>query len=175
MDSQIAKEELLRRARAIRLLISDVDGVLTDASVYYSVAGEAMKRFNVRDGMGVELLREKGIATALLTRERSSIVSTRAEKLRIELCYMGIHDKRAHLPRIVEDTGFSIEQIAYIGDDVNDLGILEAVRGSGLTAAPKDAHPSVLERVQYICRTPGGHGAFRELADLILGSAHPEI
>ncbi|WP_394840624.1 HAD hydrolase family protein [Pendulispora brunnea] len=171
MDGEITKDELLRRARAVRLVISDVDGVLTDAGVYYSSTGEAMKRFNVRDGMGVELLREKGIATALLTRERSSIVSTRAEKLRIELCYMGIHDKRSHLPHIVEDTGFSLEQIAYIGDDINDLGILEAVRSSGLTAAPQDAHPSVLQRVHYICRATGGHGAFRELADLILGSA----
>jgi len=165
---ELAREELARRARSLRLVLTDVDGVLTDSGVYYSAEGEAMKRFNVRDGMGVELLREKGIITAFLTRERSPIVSHRAEKLRMHLYYMGIQDKRAHLPQIARDTGFSLAELAYIGDDVNDLGILDAIAERGLTATPHDAHPTVIPLAHYRCTATGGHGAFREFADWIL-------
>ncbi|WP_394828229.1 KdsC family phosphatase [Pendulispora albinea] len=166
--ARLTRQELQRRASALRLVLTDVDGVLTDAGVYYSAEGEAMKRFNVRDGMGVELLRERGIITAFLTRERSPIVAHRAEKLRMHLYYMGIHDKRAHLPQIARDTGFSLSELAYIGDDVNDLGVLEAVAERGLTAAPNDAHPSVLPLAHHRCKANGGYGAFREFADWLL-------
>jgi len=123
----------------------------------------------VRDGMGVELLREKGIATALLTRESSPIVAHRATKLHIERCYMGIRDKGSHLAQVTRDTGFSVAELAYIGDDVNDREILDAVRKAGLTAAPGDAHESILPLAHYVCRARGGHGAFREFADWLLG------
>jgi 3-deoxy-D-manno-octulosonate 8-phosphate phosphatase (KDO 8-P phosphatase) len=160
--------ELVARARRVRLLLTDCDGVLTDGSVYVSEHGEALKRFSLRDGMGVERLREDGIETAIVTRERSPIVARRAEKLRLALHFEGVLDKAAELPRILEAAGVAPAEVAFIGDDVNDLGLLRAVAGEGLAAAPADAWPEVSEAVHYVCRARGGDGAFRELAEWIL-------
>jgi len=161
-------DELLRRAARLRLVITDVDGVLTDGGVYVSEHGEAMKRFSVRDGMGVERLRNQGIETAFLTRETSPIVQRRAEKLRIRHCYMGALDKRSLLPRILDETGFGLEQVAYIGDDVNDQEVMSTVAERGLVGAPLDAVPAVLRRAHHCCARPGGCGAFRDFAEWIL-------
>jgi 3-deoxy-D-manno-octulosonate 8-phosphate phosphatase (KDO 8-P phosphatase) len=161
-------DELLRRAARLRLVITDVDGVLTDGGVYVSEHGEAMKRFSVRDGMGVERLRNQGIETAFLTRETSPIVQRRAEKLRIRHCYMGAVDKRSALPRILEETGLTLEQVAYIGDDVNDQEVMITIAERGLVGAPLDAVPSVLRRAHHCCARPGGCGAFRDFAEWIL-------
>jgi len=161
-------DELLRRAARLRLVITDVDGVLTDGGVYVSEHGEAMKRFSVRDGMGVERLRNQGIETAFLTRETSPIVQRRAEKLRIRHCYMGALDKRSILPRILDETGFGLEQVAYIGDDVNDQEVMSTVAERGLVGAPLDAVPAVLRRAHHCCARPGGCGAFRDFAEWIL-------
>jgi 3-deoxy-D-manno-octulosonate 8-phosphate phosphatase (KDO 8-P phosphatase) len=161
-------DELLRRAARLRLVISDVDGVLTDGGVYVSEQGEAMKRFSVRDGMGVERLRERGVETAFLTRETSAIVQRRAEKLRVRHCYMGVFDKPAALPRILAETGVALDEIAYIGDDVNDEEIIGLVAERGLVGAPLDAVPAVLRRAHHCCARPGGCGAFRDFAEWIL-------
>ena len=161
-------DELLRRAARLRLVITDVDGVLTDGGVYVSERGEAMKRFSVRDGMGVERLRAQGIETAFLTRETSPIVQRRAEKLRIRHCYMGAIDKRSVLPRILEEVGVPLEQVAYIGDDVNDQEVMAVVAERGLVGAPLDAVPAVLRRAHHCCARPGGCGAFRDFAEWIL-------
>lgn len=166
--------ELARRARRIRLLASDVDGVLTDAGVYYSAQGEELVRFCRRDGMAVELLRRDGIDCAWVTRERSPIVAARAAKLEIVHLCVGVRDKRAALPALAAAAGVTLEEVAFIGDDVNDLGLLDLVAGSGLCAAPADAHPSLASRVHYRCRTRGGHGAFREFADFISSLRHEE-
>jgi 3-deoxy-D-manno-octulosonate 8-phosphate phosphatase (KDO 8-P phosphatase) len=156
------------RARRVRLVLTDNDGVLTDGGVYYSDAGEELRRFSVRDGMGIERLREAGIATAIVTRERSGCVARRAEKLRLPHCFLGVHDKAAHLETILRDTGLPLEALAYIGDDVNDLGILTAIGEQGLTGAPADAMPAVLSAVHHRCAARGGRGAFREFAEWIL-------
>ena len=161
-------DELLRRAARLRLVITDVDGVLTDGGVYVSEQGEAMKRFSVRDGMGVERLRAQGIDTAFLTRETSPIVLRRAEKLRIRHCYMGVLDKRSALPHILDETGLALEQVAYIGDDVNDQEVMSTVAERGLVGAPLDAVPAVLRRAHHCCARPGGCGAFRDFAEWIL-------
>ena len=161
-------DELLRRAARLRLVITDVDGVLTDGGVYVSEHGEAMKRFSVRDGMGVERLRARGVETAFLTRESSPIVLRRAEKLRIRHCYLGATDKRAWLPRILEDAGVALENVAYIGDDVNDQEVMAVVAERGLIGAPLDAVPAVLRRAHHCCAHPGGCGAFRDFAEWIL-------
>jgi 3-deoxy-D-manno-octulosonate 8-phosphate phosphatase (KDO 8-P phosphatase) len=161
-------DELLRRAARLRLVITDVDGVLTDGGVYVSEHGEAMKRFSVRDGMGVERLRDHGIETAFLTRETSQIVLRRAEKLRIRHCYMGATDKRSTLPTILEEAGVALEHVAYIGDDVNDQEVMAAVAERGLVGAPLDAVPAVLRRAHHCCARPGGCGAFRDFAEWIL-------
>lgn len=161
-------DELRQRASQIKVVLTDCDGVLTDNSVYYSGNGEEMKRFSVRDGMGVERLRNVGIQTAIITRERSLSVKSRAQKLQLNHFFLGVHDKRAYLGGILCQTGATVNQLAYIGDDVNDLEIIEAIHRDGLTAAPRDAMPEVLRAVHYRCSEPGGHGAFRDFAEWLL-------
>jgi 3-deoxy-D-manno-octulosonate 8-phosphate phosphatase (KDO 8-P phosphatase) len=159
--------ELVSRARRVRLVLTDCDGVLTDGAVWVSERGEAMKRFSLRDGMGVERLRDAGIATAIVTRERSPIVARRADKLQVAL-HEGIRDKGAALPRLLAASGVRLDQAAYIGDDVNDLEAILDLSGEGLTAAPADAFAAVTAAVHYRCTTRGGDGAFREFAEWML-------
>jgi 3-deoxy-D-manno-octulosonate 8-phosphate phosphatase (KDO 8-P phosphatase) len=165
----LTDDELCRRAQRIRLVVSDVDGVLTDAGVYYSERGEEMKRFSLRDGMGVERLRDAGIETAFLTRERSAIVQARANKLKIRYVWLGVHDKRERLAAIERETAFRPHELAYIGDDVNDVEIMRAILDAGgLTASPSDAHACTEPVTVVRARFPGGHGAFRDFADELL-------
>jgi len=161
-------EDLVARALRVRVVLTDCDGVLTDGTVYVSEHGEALKRFSLRDGMGVERLREAGIETAIVTRERSPIVARRAEKLRLPWLFEGVVDKRAELPRILGACGRTAGEVACIGDDVNDLGILEEVGREGLTGAPADAAEPVAGAVHHVGRHRGGEGAFREFAEWIL-------
>ncbi len=170
VDDAPAREpaELCARARRMAVVVTDCDGVLTDGGVYYGEGGDTLRRFNVRDGMGVERLREAGVATALLTRENSPAISRRASKLGFAQVYLGIRDKAALLPSLLADLAVGPGALAYIGDDVNDLGILERVGVAGLTAAPADAMPEVRRVVHYRCRVRGGEGAFRDFAEWIL-------
>jgi 3-deoxy-D-manno-octulosonate 8-phosphate phosphatase (KDO 8-P phosphatase) len=167
MDGVVIPDLGLRAAR-VRLVVTDVDGVLTDGGVYYSERGEELKRFSVRDGMGVELLRARGIRTAVLSRETSPSVKARARKLGLEHVWLGVTDKRGHLDAILAETGLTIRDLAYIGDDVNDSSIIEVIGRDGLTAAPSDAAPSIARSVHLLVKARGGHGAFREFADWIL-------
>ena len=161
-------QELKQKASLIKVLLTDVDGVLTDNGVYYSANGEELKRFSFRDGMGVERLRKlASVETGIITREDSKPVAKRAEKLKIAEVHMGIQDKAATLKDIMERRKLSKEEIAYIGDDVNDKDIMEQV---GLCACPSDAMGVVKDISHYICRTVGGHGAFREFAEVIIES-----
>ncbi len=162
--------EISARARRIKLLVTDVDGVLTDAGVYYSARGEELKRFSMRDGMGVERLRNIGVETAFLTREDSPIVVQRAHKLKLKHLHIAVSDKREFLSRFLPEIGVSLTQVAYIGDDVNDLDAIRFVAEQGLTAAPSDALPEVLRETHVRTTLPGGHGAFRQFADLIINS-----
>lgn len=157
---------LAPRLRAVRLLVTDCDGVLTDGGVYYSDRGELLKRFSIRDGMGVERLNTMaGIVTAIVSGERSQALKRRAEKLGIEDCELGVKDKAAAMRALAERRGLLLEACAYIGDDINDLPAIALV---GLSACPSDAIQEVRQGVDYVCAHPGGHGAFREFADLIL-------
>jgi len=165
---RLTQKELRTRAAAVRLVLTDNDGVLTDAGVYYGPTGEVFKRFSIRDGMAVRLLREAGIETAIITGETSPSIRRRAEKLKMRFLYLGIEDKLMQLRNILASTKLSAHEIAYIGDDVNDLGIIEAVRASGLTGAPADAMPRVARAVHYHCAAAGGRGAFREFADWLI-------
>src|SRR5918998_1091571 len=128
--------EVRERARRVRLLAMDVDGVLTDAGMYYGENGEEFKKFNTRDGMGVALVREAGLRTAILTREKTPIVERRAAKMKVEDVYMGVLDKLAVLRELVERHGLGLDKVAYIGDDVNDYEVLCHV---GLAVAVRDA------------------------------------
>jgi 3-deoxy-D-manno-octulosonate 8-phosphate phosphatase (KDO 8-P phosphatase) len=161
------QEEIFKKAALIRLVLTDVDGVLTDTGVYYSDTGELMKRFSIRDGMGVERLRNIGIKTGIITGERSGSVSKRAEKLKITELHLGISDKPTRFKEILSANELLPSQVAYIGDDYNDLEMLKMV---GLSAAPFDAMPEIAAAVDFHCTQKGGNGAFREFAELIIGS-----
>lgn len=157
-----------QKARQIRLLLTDVDGVLTDTGVYYSARGEELKRFSLRDGMGVERLRLlAGVDVGIISGENSAAVQRRAEKLQISELHLGIKDKQALLEEICARRGLRRMEIAYIGDDSNDLEIMAQV---GLTAVPADGLPFVQETADYLCQTQGGYGAFREFAELIIAA-----
>ncbi len=153
--------------RDIRLFATDVDGVLTDAGMYYAESGDEWKKFNTRDGMGIKLLQKAGLTTAIVTQESTKLVTRRGQKLTIPEVHQGVYDKLALLRDLADRYGWNMKQVAYIGDDVNDLEALKAV---GLSAAPADAVPSVLAAVRYRCRKKGGEGAVREVADLILSA-----
>lgn len=153
-------------ARRLRLVLTDCDGVLTDGGVYYSERGEELKRFNIRDGMGVERLRTlAGIETGIVTGELSGAVLHRAEKLGIAECHLGAKDKAAVLRDIMARLNLGSDEIAYLGDDVNDL---PAFALAGLTACPADAFAPVRAAAQVVLEASGGHGAFREFAELVL-------
>ena len=164
----LSSAELHRRASRLRLVLTDSDGVLTDTGVYYSERGEELKRFSIRDGMGVERLRNAGVETGIVTGERSPSVLRRAEKLGLPHVLLGVKDKLGTVQALCAERGLTLDQIGFIGDDVNDLEILGVLTTHGLTAAPADALPSVLATVIHVCSAPGGHGAFRDFAEWIL-------
>ncbi|HLF92962.1 MAG TPA: HAD-IIIA family hydrolase [Planctomycetota bacterium] len=156
--------------RPIRALILDVDGVLTDGGMYYGPKGETLKKFNVKDGMGIRLVREAGIAVALVTGERSEAVLRRAEKLKIRDVFLGVEDKGRVVRKFLAARGIRPEEAAYVGDDVNDLPALRLV---GLAFAVADAVPSVRKAVDRITTRRGGEGAVREVCDFLLKSRAP--
>ena len=151
--------------RRIRLFATDVDGVLTDAGMYYAESGDEWKKFNTRDGMGIKLLQRAGIITAIVTQERTKLVARRAEKLAIPELHQGVMDKLLLVSEMAVRHGLTLSQVAYIGDDINDLETLKAV---GFSATPADGMPQVAAAVDYICQKKGGEGAVREIIEMIL-------
>ncbi|CAM4164599.1 HAD family hydrolase [Aquirufa beregesia] len=150
----------------IKLVLTDCDGVLTDGGVYYGEAGEVLKKFNIRDGMGVERLRKlRGIQTGIITGEVSPSLVKRAEKLQISELHLGIKDKERVLAEILKKYDLQPSHIAYIGDDVNDLVVLPFV---GVFFCPADAVDQVKKVATNILQSNGGAGCFREMAELIL-------
>lgn len=157
---------VLEKAKKIKLLLTDCDGVLTDTGTYYSHEGEVMKRFSIRDGMGVERLRNLAeVETGIITGENTGIVSSRAAKLKIEEVHLGIKDKVGTLNEIIQKKNLKIEEVAFIGDDTNDIEIMKIV---GLSAAPADATKFAKEVADIIVENKGGYGAFRDIAELII-------
>lgn len=151
----------------LKLVITDVDGVLTDGSLFYTVDGVAMKKFNIKDGMGTYLLREAGIPCGVISSDPSDFIEQRAKRIKLDFLYTEIRNKKDKLLEICSEKNISPDNVAYIGDDVNDLEIIEAV---GFSACPDDAVPRVRELVDYVCERKGGEGAFREFVDLILSA-----
>lgn len=150
----------------IKLVLTDVDGVLTDGGMYYGSEGDTLKRFNTRDGMGMELLRNQGILTGIITREQTEIVSQRAKKLKVDILVQGCRDKLPALQQILAARNLKACEVAYIGDDLNDVEVLAHV---GFSAAPADAADEARNSAHYICSKKGGEGCFREFAEVILG------
>ena len=160
------REDAIARAKKIKCVILDVDGVLTDGGIYVAPDGsELFKPFFARDGLAITRARKVGLKTAIITGRTSPIVANRAKELHIDLVYQGRLDKREAYADIKAKTGLSDEEIAYIGDDIVDLPILRQV---GLPCAVGDAVPEVKEIAQIIAAQPGGRGAVREIYEIIL-------
>ena len=154
-------------ARQIKLIILDVDGVLTDGSLFFDDDGHEYKAFNAKDGHGIRMLQEGGIEIAFITGRESKLVLHRAQNLKISpsLIYQGYRDKRPAFKDLLKKTGLSAKNIAYVGDDVFDLPIMGKV---GMAIAVNDAHPFVIKHAHWVTRSAGGRGAVREVCDMIL-------
>ncbi|MBK8830004.1 MAG: HAD-IIIA family hydrolase [Saprospiraceae bacterium] len=157
---------LKKKAAQIKLLVLDVDGTLTDGGVYIDSNGVQSKKFHIRDGMGITLLHEKGLPVGILSHSRSkTILDERARMLGIERVYSGKEPKLEVLTRWLLELNLTYEQVAYIGDDVNDLEVLEKV---GFSACPHDAHFSLVKVVDVVLQRNGGQGCVREFIDRFL-------
>ena len=168
IDNQLKQKNLhlKEKLEKIKIVLTDNDGVLTDTGVYYSTKGEEMKRFSIRDGMGVERLRKyAGVETIIITGEESGSVRTRAEKLKIKEYYLGVKKKEELLPEIMRKNNVTPDEIAFVGDDSNDFELMKLV---GFKATPADGMSFIREMVDYVCENKGGKGAFREVAELII-------
>jgi 3-deoxy-D-manno-octulosonate 8-phosphate phosphatase (KDO 8-P phosphatase) len=154
-----------QRCRKIKLVLTDVDGVLTDGGMYYSKEGDIMKKFHVRDGMGVTILRKNDIPTIIVTKEKNIIVKKWAEKMKIKKTYQGVLEKDKILDIVCKKFKINSEEVAYIGDDINDIPLLKKV---GLSVTPKDGIKMAKKICHYTCSSKGGEGVLREVAELIL-------
>ncbi len=155
----------LSKAAQTKLIIFDVDGVLTDGGLYYGSEGESIKRFHSLDGLGIKLVQQFGISSAIITARQSPIVQRRAIDLGIEHVFQGVHDKRSAFKQLLAATGIPASACTYLGDDIIDLPILCQV---GFAVAVANAHAAVKARVDYITIASGGNGAAREVCDLVL-------
>lgn len=154
-----------QRARRVRILVLDVDGVMTDGRIYYSNSGDEIKSFNIKDGLGIKLLQQAGVKVAIITGRQSQIVTRRATELSIDEVVQGREDKREALLEVCERNGLTLEDCAYMGDDLPDLGAIVAA-GLGMTVA--DSCGAVAEAADWISSNNGGQGAVREACEFIL-------
>ncbi|OEK01649.1 3-deoxy-manno-octulosonate-8-phosphatase [Roseivirga sp. 4D4] len=159
--------EILEKAKRIKLIIFDVDGVLTDGGIIYDNAGQEYKRFNVKDGQIIKYLREFNILTGVITGRDSQVVRNRCNELKIDFHHHGIENKVDVFKKVLDEFKLSKDEVAYVGDDINDLPILV---NCGLSTTPADGHNAVKKYVDHITKVEGGKGVLRELADLVLYS-----
>lgn len=157
--------EKRKAKKVIKMLLTDCDGCLTDGGMYYSELGDEIKKFSTLDGLGFRLLREKGVICGIVTGENTKLVKRRAEKLKLDVLKMGVKDKLFVVKELCKEYGISLEEVAYIGDDVNDEELLNAV---GFSASVPNATESVRGNVDYVTKRSGGSGAVREVIDYIL-------
>jgi 3-deoxy-D-manno-octulosonate 8-phosphate phosphatase (KDO 8-P phosphatase) len=153
------------KARSVRLMAFDIDGVMTDGRLYFSPDGDEMKTFFSRDGLGLKMLARSGVKLAIITGRDSPIVARRAENLGIDLVFQGIEDKRGAMARLLESERLDFSQAGYMGDDVVDLGVMVAC---GFSATVPDCHGTVRQVADYVARAPAGAGAVREVCELLL-------
>jgi len=156
--------EIRSRAQRIKMILMDVDGTLTDGRLMLMPDGSEVKSYHVRDGMGILLAHLVGFKTGIITGKTSPELVPRAQRLKILELHQGILDKQKVLDRIIDKYRLSLEEIAYIGDDLGDLTVIRKI---GLAGAVADAHPEVIKHSHYVCRTRGGHGAVREFIEFI--------
>lgn len=149
----------------IKLIIFDVDGTMTDGGMYYNAEGESLKRFNVKDGLGIVLLKKADFKIAIMTSESSPIVTARANKLGADATILGCHNKSEAVKTLAEEMGLDLKHIAFMGDDVNDYHAMKLV---GFSVCPEDAADAIKHIADYVCQAKAGHGAVREFAEIIL-------
>jgi len=163
---KLTKKQIFKKAAKIKLVIADVDGVLTDTGVYYSAKGEELKRFSIRDGMGMERLKKLvNVETGIITRENTEIITSRAKKLKVEELHLGVQEKEKTFNEILAKRNLSAKEVAYIGDDTIDV---EIMKKAGLSACPNDATVFAKRVADIIVESKGGYGAFRDLAEIII-------
>lgn len=162
---KIPNQALQSKAKKIKLLLLDVDGVMTDGAIILDSNGNEQKAFHVRDGHGIKLAQKSGITVGLISGRSSAVVKRRASELGINEVHQGAHDKIVVYEELMTRLGFSDDEVAFMGDDSVDLSILKRV---GLAATVSDADPSVRPHVDYVTETMGGRGAVRELINMIL-------
>ena len=160
-------EDLIAKARQIKLIITDVDGVLTDGKIIYDDNGLEYKEFSVRDGQIMRFLREAGIKTGVITGRESRVVINRCEELQFDFHHHGAKDKLKIWDEVINNLGINAVNVAYVGDDLLDIPLFAK---AGLSASPPDAPEYVRERAGFVLNTKGGKGAFREFADFILAA-----
>ena len=163
--SQTVSIEVMEKAKKLKLLILDVDGVLTDGKLFFDNEGNEYKSFHARDGHGIKLLRQTGVEVAVISGRKSSSVALRMKNLGIEHVYQGHENKRSALMEILEKTGVTPEQTAHVGDDLLDLPIMIRV---GFAVAVNDANFAVKRYADWCTASPGGQGAVREVCDFIM-------
>lgn len=163
-------KKMARKLRLIKMVLLDVDGVLTDGGIYYSATGAEMKRFNAHDGYGVVRAREHGLKVGIISGRQTPIVELRAREMGIVDVMQGASDKVAAMEELRSRHGINVNEIAFIGDDLFDLPLLNRV---GFSAAPANALPEVKKNVDYVTDATGGHGAVREFIDLIIQHQQP--
>ncbi len=167
LRSRLRGRLLRPRLRTIRLLVCDVDGVLTDGGLHYDEEGRVVKRFDVRDGLAVRMLQRAGIAVALLSGGRSGAIEQRARHLGIEHCRTGVGDKQAGLAQLHGELGMARESTAFLGDDLNDLTVRPV---TGLLVSPANGARGLRRQADWVLRSRGGDGALRELTEALLAS-----
>ena len=158
-----------KKAAKVKLILLDVDGVLTDGGITIDDRGVEAKRFDVRDGQGIALLISSGIKVGFITGRRSNIVRRRSKELGVTIVYQGVRDKGQIYDRIKQKSGLKDEEIAYVGDDIYDLPILQKV---GFAITVRDCWPGLKPRVDYVTKKKGGRGAVREVSELVLTAQH---
>jgi len=164
------KKSIIQKCEKIKVVLTDVDCVLTDGGMYYTSEGDYMKKFHTRDGMGVSLLKKNNIPTIIITKESTKIVRKWAKNMNIKKIFDGIIRKEEILDEIIKSFDVKKDQIAYIGDDVNDLELMKNV---GFCATPNDGILLAKEIADYTCNCKGGEGVLREIADLLLTIQYP--
>lgn len=158
-------EPLLERARPVKLVSFDVDGVLTDGRILYSEHGDEIKAFHVQDGSAIKLMQSHGIAVTIITGRTSSIVSRRAGELGVERVFQGVADKAAVMAALMDELGLTRAEVAHVGDDLPDLTLFTRV---GLAIGVPNGHPSALAEAHYVTGLAGGEGVAREVCELLL-------
>ena len=163
--NKLTKNQIMERFSQIKLLSLDTDGVLTDGGIYFTDSGEELRKFNVKDGVGIKRLREAGVKIAIITSSSTPSIAHRGRRLGVDFIFLDCEDKLSTLISICDEMKIDLDQVGHLGDDLNDIPVLNAV---GCPMAVADAVESVLATVSYVTKKDGGEGAVREISDLIV-------